>query len=197
MATIKQKELAICKSCGGEIKNTPYASRLRKHNICYFCISDDSYEDLIGKPKIPVNKKHKQRCIGATKKGVQCKVYTRHPSGFCKHHRSQIVSQEKIKPIERQDYVIGKKTEYEEYLASSEWKARRLLIISQHHGQCAICGEPSANVVHHNSYKRRGKENIQDLVLLCEACHNFVHKHYEYDGKAHRHKLRNGGEGVK
>lgn len=63
------------------------------------------------------------------------------------------------------------------YLKSDQWKAVRLEALVREKGKCQICGDESAfNDAHHVWYP----ENICDtkeyhLVILCRACHEFLH----------------------
>jgi 5-methylcytosine-specific restriction endonuclease McrA len=47
---------------------------------------------------------------------------------------------------------------------------------------CAVCGEPwtlRRGDLHHRSYDRLGHERFDDLVPLCRACHERVHRIFE------------------
>jgi Asp-tRNA(Asn)/Glu-tRNA(Gln) amidotransferase C subunit len=67
---------------------------------------------------------------------------------------------------------------YAEYLQSRQWKAFRLKAIRYHGKSCMMCGikEVPYFHVHHLTYERLGCEKIKDVVVLCEVCHNEVHK---------------------
>lgn len=64
------------------------------------------------------------------------------------------------------------------YLKSDKWQAVRLEALVREKGKCQICGEESiSNDAHHIWYP----ENIYDtteqhLVILCRACHEFIHE---------------------
>jgi len=66
---------------------------------------------------------------------------------------------------------------YFQYLQSDHWRKmryRRLLIDGF---QCHECGHGDALQVHHKTYERIGKENVDtDLVTLCARCHNDEHR---------------------
>lgn len=64
-------------------------------------------------------------------------------------------------------------TEYEEYRKSPSWQQKRKEILKRDNNRC-ICGE-WATVVHHKTYKNVGQEQLSDLVVLCENCHDVYH----------------------
>lgn len=70
------------------------------------------------------------------------------------------------------------KKEYQKYLNSPEWKEKRKEIFEKRKGICELCGEKLENKyhVHHDNYNNLGNEKESDLILLCENCHNDIHK---------------------
>ena len=64
---------------------------------------------------------------------------------------------------------------YQNYLASGAWRILRMSVISRDNCQCAICGTRNNLRVHHMSYDRGVMEEGENLVTLCEACHERVH----------------------
>ena len=67
--------------------------------------------------------------------------------------------------------------DYQAYLDSPRWKEKRARIIKKAGGKCRFCGKP-ATQVHHESYKRRGKEKDVDLTAVCNHCHAMLHRKY-------------------
>lgn len=65
---------------------------------------------------------------------------------------------------------------YPEYLMTSEWLARRDLVLIRDDRQCVHCGSSEKLHVHHLTYARRGHERLSDLVTLCASCHAAVHQ---------------------
>lgn len=72
------------------------------------------------------------------------------------------------------------KTEYAEYLQSPHWQEVRKEAIESSNSICERCELPRwlAEIaydqdlhVHHKSYRSRGKEQIEDLEVLCRRCH--------------------------
>ncbi len=64
------------------------------------------------------------------------------------------------------------------YLQSDKWQKIRLKVLKRDHYQCLLCGNgvPQTTLnVHHITYKNIFKENLEDLKLLCEQCHENLH----------------------
>ena len=76
--------------------------------------------------------------------------------------------------------------EYEAYLNSDAWKAKRAqrLAISGH--RCAACRAGRAVQVHHLTYARIFNEDMADLLPLCDPHHDTVEQLIK-DGKLTRH----------
>lgn len=70
---------------------------------------------------------------------------------------------------------MNSKLKYKEYLKSHEWQQTRLDIITIRKC-CDRCGSKESLQVHHNNYKRIGREEPTDLELLCYKCHYFEHE---------------------
>ena len=65
---------------------------------------------------------------------------------------------------------------YNNFLLTNYWR-----LISKYlrlNNKCKNCGSISKLVVHHKSYENHGDEinHLNDLVVLCEKCHNRFHK---------------------
>ena len=77
--------------------------------------------------------------------------------------------------------VLNKKHYYKEtyynYLKSDEWKKKRLERLKIDKFTCQICNKQSGRLdVHHTTYQNIYKENINDLITLCENCHKKLHE---------------------
>lgn len=68
-----------------------------------------------------------------------------------------------------------RKTEYQEYLNSDHWKQIRLKALKRAGYKCQLCASNKELNVHHNTYKNKGHENLNDLVVLCRDCHKKFH----------------------
>lgn len=78
---------------------------------------------------------------------------------------------------------------YGEYLKSKEWRVKRAKRLKIDKYICQTCQESdiSKMEVHHKNYDRVGHENIkEDLITLCNACHNAVTKSIRW--RRWRHK---------
>lgn len=65
--------------------------------------------------------------------------------------------------------------DYQRYLASREWMARRKRFIEEEtYGVCQRCGALPIKNVHHLTYANLGKEDDQDLMGLCRPCHEYL-----------------------
>ena len=64
-----------------------------------------------------------------------------------------------------------------EYLKSEEWSRKRYVVFKRDNGRCVYCGAP-ATQVHHKKYAKKniGKEPVEWLVSVCDACHESLHK---------------------
>ena len=68
-----------------------------------------------------------------------------------------------------------KNMDYELYLKTEEWQRTRLDAIENARGQCERCGSGDGIQVHHKTYERRGEELPEDLIVLCDKCHEKEH----------------------
>jgi len=65
---------------------------------------------------------------------------------------------------------------YAAYLASPMWKAKRREAIKHYGAACQGCGFNEKLNVHHKHYRTLGVEAMDDLEVLCEACHELRHE---------------------
>jgi hypothetical protein len=70
--------------------------------------------------------------------------------------------------------ALGYQT-YEAYLKSDHWQRVRRLKFARNGARCEECGGRSRLEVHHLSYDRLGRERLEDLKVLCRACHASAH----------------------
>ncbi len=66
-------------------------------------------------------------------------------------------------------------TNYAEYLASEHWQDVRRLYRESDRPQRCRCGARGAHL-HHLTYERLGAELLTDLLLLCQPCHERIHR---------------------
>jgi hypothetical protein len=66
---------------------------------------------------------------------------------------------------------------YEDYIKSDLWRARRHRFLQERERACEICeATEGPMILHHLFYDRLGAELDSDLVMVCNGCHNLVHR---------------------
>ncbi|HEX3856974.1 MAG TPA: HNH endonuclease [Verrucomicrobiae bacterium] len=67
---------------------------------------------------------------------------------------------------------MTKPPEYDQYINSAQWRNISALMKRIAGNKCGHCGRSSSKLeVHHLTYERFGRERMNDLVVLCESCH--------------------------
>lgn len=64
---------------------------------------------------------------------------------------------------------------YEEYIVSSEWKARVTQYKESAGWRCVQCGSSTSLTGHHLTYINIGNEPSEDIEILCWPCHKGKH----------------------
>lgn len=67
------------------------------------------------------------------------------------------------------------KSDYQRYLQSGAWKAKRRLVRKRSNGTCELCKKRIATQAHHVTYENLGDEPLDDLLDLCFVCHAKQH----------------------
>lgn len=89
---------------------------------------------------------------------------------FAQKHATYVATYHAIKPeVEK---------EYQTYLSSPTWFAKRDAVIQKAKAVCECCQYFTATQVHHLTYARIGKETSEDLMAVCGYCHGVVHRKY-------------------
>lgn len=96
--------------------------------------------------------------------------------------------------IKKENFVVTK-SNYYKYLRSAWWKETRAHFLIENN-QCYVCGKKKKLQVHHKTYKRVGKEQVEDLICLCKDCHEVVHK-YARDNKKNSVTIENAADRLK
>jgi hypothetical protein len=65
--------------------------------------------------------------------------------------------------------------EYDQYLDTPAWKARRRAVMERSRGICEGCGSRPATEVHHMTYANVGNEFLWELRAVCDHCHARCH----------------------
>lgn len=66
-------------------------------------------------------------------------------------------------------------TEYEAYLRTPEWQAKRRKALERDGHICQGCLTARATEVHHTTYSHLGAELMFQLISLCADCHEWLH----------------------
>jgi len=66
------------------------------------------------------------------------------------------------------------KQKYYKYLESAEWKEKSRLTLKRDGYTCQMCGV-MASQAHHLTYARIYNERQEDLISVCQCCHNLIH----------------------
>ena len=79
--------------------------------------------------------------------------------------------------------------DYNEYLKTRHWRLIRNKVAIREEYKCLrCCGIFRENFnIHHNSYKRLGKEWSKDLDLYCSKCHKVIHNDRKNKKDFNRH----------
>lgn len=67
------------------------------------------------------------------------------------------------------------KRAYRRYRKSRRWQTKRRTILKRAGYKCRKCGRRHATQVHHETYRRIGKERLSDLTAVCGGCHKRIH----------------------
>jgi hypothetical protein len=63
--------------------------------------------------------------------------------------------------------------DYQAYLASRQWALKREAVRDRSNGQCERCWINPMMAVHHLTYARVGDERLEDLLAICDPCHEY------------------------
>ena len=69
--------------------------------------------------------------------------------------------------------------EYKKYLESDAWRKKREKVLDRDGHACQICGSKENLRVHHKKYNPDfylGEEPENDLITVCERCHEDIHE---------------------
>ena len=65
---------------------------------------------------------------------------------------------------------------YSEYLKTDHWLGIRSLALRRASYKCQLCSSREFLQVHHNNYSRLWCEWPEDVIVLCDSCHEKHHK---------------------
>ena len=61
-----------------------------------------------------------------------------------------------------------KKKSYSRYRKTKQWQGKRRTIMKRAGNKCRKCKKRHATQVHHETYKRIGRERLSDLTAVCD-----------------------------
>lgn len=65
-------------------------------------------------------------------------------------------------------------SEYKAYLASREWAIKKEAVRKRSGDSCELCFYGPHNDTHHLTYERIYAEELDDLLAVCRACHEWL-----------------------
>lgn len=65
---------------------------------------------------------------------------------------------------------------YADYLGTPEWKEKSTRLKKAAGGRCQVCNGMGVLNTHHRTYERVGEERDEDLIVLCQPCHELFSK---------------------
>lgn len=82
------------------------------------------------------------------------------------------------------EYVLEQKTwweirrmYYDKYMASEDWKTKARTFYEMAGHECECCGAAHVKIgCHHMGYDALTKETFDDVLVLCDRCHERIHK---------------------
>jgi hypothetical protein len=70
---------------------------------------------------------------------------------------------------------LKERQEYEAYLQTDAWRAKRAEALIRDGGICQGCFQRPATQVHHLTYAHLGDELLFELISVCNDCHARIH----------------------
>lgn len=81
------------------------------------------------------------------------------------HKRRGITCKACLSPIETS-------ASHSEYIESDHWKAFRARAFTHYERKCYLCNTRQEPIeLHHNTYERKGREKLSDVIPLCRKHH--------------------------
>jgi len=72
--------------------------------------------------------------------------------------------------------VTHKELYYKKYIQSEIWRSFRNRIFKKRGFKCELCDSKKNLQLHHITYERIGKEDENDVIILCQECHKKAHE---------------------
>lgn len=96
----------------------------------------------------------------------------------CTRQRSDHEEQQRLLDHSRQQALLStyRKRPYAERRKTTEWAVLKNRIHRRDQYRCRLCGTQERQLhVHHCTYDSYGTENLEDLITLCNVCHQNFH----------------------
>ena len=65
---------------------------------------------------------------------------------------------------------------YKKYRKTKKWKTLASLVKEKAGNKCVFCGSEKKLVAHHHNYINLYNETEDDLICVCNICHNKIHR---------------------
>ena len=91
------------------------------------------------------------------------------------HLQNKIKDREKINVREILDVAAFRRMPYKEYLYTEHWREFRKVALKNAKNKYQLCNKSGKLHVHHRTYENRGCEDINDVTVLCQECHEKHH----------------------
>lgn len=66
--------------------------------------------------------------------------------------------------------------QHKKYLDTDTWAGKREYVLKRDNYTCVVCHVYGGSLyVHHKTYKRHENEKVDDLITVCNDCHNLLH----------------------
>lgn len=75
---------------------------------------------------------------------------------------------------------------YTAYLWTREWRSTRRAKLDDVGYRCRVCKQSKDLHVHHLTYDHVGHEWLEELIVLCQGCHQSVHEQRDAQRKRRR-----------
>lgn len=93
--------------------------------------------------------------------------------------------------IRREQILTSKGITYKEFLKSRRWQIAKERLFMRDGKLCKICGSSEKINVHHNNYNEANLSgSIRCLVVLCNTCHEEVHRIAKINGWYYKRIVR-------
>lgn len=99
---------------------------------------------------------------------------------YCPYSVSKVLDKalheiQRRSPNQYDNSVHPSRQQYKEYITSSEWEQKRLLVLKRDNYTCLRCYKIRHELsVHHLTYENFGNEFIRQLATVCIPCHRQI-----------------------